>query len=69
LLWGTDRQGQVVEMDEKSNSTEHENVRVGLLPLRNDQITFSLTCHVELSMLHLPAIVVDNQDSTVEVRD
>jgi hypothetical protein len=38
---------------------ELENVRMGLLSVGND-ISFSLTCCVELSMLHLPAIVVDN---------
>ena len=52
-------------MDEKGNSTEHENVRMGLLSVGNDQISFSLTCCVELSMLHLPAIVVDDRGSTV----
>jgi len=46
-------------MDEKGNSTEHENVRMGLLSVGNDQIS-SLTFCVQLSMLHLPAIVADN---------
>lgn len=53
-------------MDEKGNSTEHGNVRMGLLSVGNDQISFSLTCCVELSMLHLPAIVVGNRGSTAE---
>ena len=66
FLWGTDRQSQVVEMDEKGNSTDHVNLRMGLLSVWNDQMSFLLTCCVELSMLHLPAIVVDNRGFTAE---
>jgi hypothetical protein len=52
-------------MDEKGNSMGHENVRMGLLSVGNDQIS-SFTCCVELLMLHLPANVVDNRGSTAE---
>lgn len=66
ISYGVLTDSQVVEMDEEGNSTEHENVRMGLLSVGNDQIPFSLTCCFQLSMLHLPAIVVGNRDSTAE---
>jgi hypothetical protein len=40
-------------------------MRMGLLSVGNDQMS-SLTCRVELSMLYLPAIVVDNRGSIAE---
>lgn len=59
ISYGVLTDSQVVEMDEKGNSTEHENVRMGLLSVGYDQISFSLPCCVELTMLHRGLWVIE----------